>query len=123
MPRGWRQELGTQIAESRRKLGWTQGQLASKVGISRSSISYYEAGAIPVDFEKLISIARALRTRFVVRGYTLAPTDVETTGKPEPLPQQLCLALDKEHNFRATGVSIRPASEGTIVIKAIARSG
>src|SRR3954447_5135504 len=38
------ENLGTRIADLRAKLGWTQQDLADRVGISRVAISHLEAG-------------------------------------------------------------------------------
>jgi transcriptional regulator with XRE-family HTH domain len=116
----WRQELGQQIKSARKQAGLTQKDLARKAGVSPASISYYEGGQIPVDFERLIAIARVLHTAFQVRGYTLLPTSAEPT-KPKSVPAQLCLDLDKDHLFDGGQLTIRPVREGGIVVKAIAR--
>ena len=38
------ENLGRRIAEQRAKLGWTQQELADRVGISRVAVSHLEAG-------------------------------------------------------------------------------
>jgi transcriptional regulator with XRE-family HTH domain len=38
------ENLGRRIAEQRAKLGWTQQELAERVGISRVAVSHLEAG-------------------------------------------------------------------------------
>ncbi|MCU1374383.1 MAG: helix-turn-helix protein [Actinomycetia bacterium] len=38
------ENLGRRIAEARGKLGWTQQELADRVGISRVAVSHLEAG-------------------------------------------------------------------------------
>lgn len=38
------ENLGRRIAEARAKLGWTQQELADRVGISRVAVSHLEAG-------------------------------------------------------------------------------
>jgi transcriptional regulator with XRE-family HTH domain len=96
----------------------TQEDVANQTGIATSSLSYYEAGKIPVDFETLIGIARVLKTHFDVRGFRLAPTN--GVQPPQPVAKQLCLDFDKENVFQATEVSIRPTREGKILIRASA---
>src|SRR5258706_14050149 len=43
---GWHvhENLGTRIADLRAKLGWTQQELADRVGISRVAVSHLESG-------------------------------------------------------------------------------
>ena len=46
--------LADKITEERKKNGWTQEELAQKLGVSRQSVSKWEsAGAIP-DLKKII---------------------------------------------------------------------
>lgn len=114
----WRQDLGSQIKRARVSLGLRQEDIAGQIGIATSSLSYYESGKKPIDFEILIAIAGALKTTFEARGFRLAPTNGATF--PRILPKQLCLEFDKEHVFQATELSIRPTREGTVIIKASA---
>ena len=49
--------LADKIIEERKKNGWTQEELAQKLGVSRQSVSKWEsAGAIP-DLKKIIQFA------------------------------------------------------------------
>ena len=49
--------LADKIIEERKKNGWTQEDLAQKLGVSRQSVSKWEsAGAIP-DLKKIIQLA------------------------------------------------------------------
>lgn len=49
--------LADKIVEERKKNGWTQEDLAQKLGVSRQSVSKWEsAGAIP-DLKKIIQLA------------------------------------------------------------------
>ena len=49
--------LADKIIEERKKNGWTQEELAQKLGVSRQSVSKWEsAGAIP-DLKKIIQLA------------------------------------------------------------------
>jgi transcriptional regulator with XRE-family HTH domain len=114
----WRRDLGEQIKNARIKMGLTQGEVASRAGIAASSLSYYETGKMPVNFETLIAIARTLQAEFDVRGYRLAPTD--GVVRSQPVATQLGLDFDKENVFQPTELSIRPTRAGQIVIRAIA---
>ena len=49
--------LADKIIEERKKNGWTQEELAQKLGVSRQSVSkWVSAGAIP-DLKKIIQLA------------------------------------------------------------------
>ena len=53
--------VGQQIRECRKKRNMTLEDMAGLIGKSRSTISKYEKGEIPVDMETLYMIARTLR--------------------------------------------------------------
>jgi transcriptional regulator with XRE-family HTH domain len=38
------EEIGARIAAARRARGWTQGELATQVGVSRSAVAQWETG-------------------------------------------------------------------------------
>ena len=47
--------------KSRRKAtGWTQAQLAERLGVQRETIARYEAGTRRLDSEKLLALSRLL---------------------------------------------------------------
>ena len=52
--------VGQQIRECRKKRNMTLEDMAGLIGKSRSTISKYEKGEIPVDMETLYMIARTL---------------------------------------------------------------
>lgn len=51
-------ELGQRIAGLRRELGWTQAQLAERLGISQQLIAAYEAGSRKVPASLLPTFAK-----------------------------------------------------------------
>jgi len=53
-------ELGCRLREKRKKLGWTQEQLAAKADIDRSYIGGVERGERNVTFTMLCAICAAL---------------------------------------------------------------
>ena len=56
--------LADKIIDERKKNGWTQEDLAQKLGVSRQSVSKWEsAGAIP-DLKKIIQLAWRVKTRY-----------------------------------------------------------
>jgi transcriptional regulator with XRE-family HTH domain len=54
------QELGQRIADARRSKGWTQGQLAERVGLTQTAVSRIETGARAVASLELAELAEVL---------------------------------------------------------------
>jgi Zn-dependent peptidase ImmA (M78 family)/transcriptional regulator with XRE-family HTH domain len=54
------QELGRRIAEARRALGWTQGQLAERAGLTQTAVSRIETGSRAVGSLELAELAELL---------------------------------------------------------------
>lgn len=50
------------IREARERLGWTQSDLAKKMGTTQQTIQRYEAGAVDVNSSKLVRLAEILGT-------------------------------------------------------------
>ena len=49
--------LAEKITEERKKNGWSQEELASRIGVSRQAVSKWEsAGAVP-DLQKILQLA------------------------------------------------------------------
>ena len=44
----------------RKALGWTQAELAERLGVQRETIARYETGARRLDSEKLLALSRLL---------------------------------------------------------------
>ena len=49
--------LGDKIAELRRQRGWSQGNLAERLGVTRQSVSKWESGASVPDLDKIIGLS------------------------------------------------------------------
>src|SRR5918995_1950779 len=54
------QELGQRIAGARRDRGWTQAELAARVGLTQTAVSRIETGARAVGSLELAELAEAL---------------------------------------------------------------
>jgi transcriptional regulator with XRE-family HTH domain len=54
------QELGRRIAAARRGKGWTQGQLAERIGLTQTAVSRIETGARAVGSLELAELAEVL---------------------------------------------------------------
>lgn len=75
-----KETIGERIAKIRKEKGFTQLELAEKIGITRSHVSKYEIGWIRLYDEMLIRFAIALD---VSLDYLVGLTD-----NPEPLPKK-----------------------------------
>jgi transcriptional regulator with XRE-family HTH domain len=53
-------QIAGQVAERRRKLGLSQGELATRVGTTQSAIARLESGGRPPRIDTLLRIAAAL---------------------------------------------------------------
>lgn len=71
--------VGQQIRECRKKRNMTLEDMAGLIGKSRSTISKYEKGEIPVDMETLYMIARTLEAPIEQFLYTL-PANPSPSG-------------------------------------------
>lgn len=49
--------LGGKITELRRQKGWSQENLAEKLGVTRQSVSKWESGASVPDLDKIIGLS------------------------------------------------------------------
>jgi Zn-dependent peptidase ImmA (M78 family)/transcriptional regulator with XRE-family HTH domain len=55
-----RHELGERVADARRRKGWTQGELAARVGLTQTSVSRIETGVRAVSSLELAELAEVL---------------------------------------------------------------
>ena len=60
-------EIGDLIADGRRRLGWSQGDLAKKIGASRQWISNIERGRTTAEFELVLRALHALEYQVIIR--------------------------------------------------------
>jgi len=60
MKRPTLKEIKRSIRNARKEMGMTQGQMASKLGISQPAYSYYESGDKPIPVKNLRKIAEIL---------------------------------------------------------------
>lgn len=104
-------DLGDQMREARKGKGWTQQELADKVGKNRASIIAYESGDGNPEFQVVAKIAAALEKEFNVLGCTIGPKDVIRRLPPA---EQLCLEFDRDHTFLAN-LTIRPSSKSVLI--------
>lgn len=70
--------MGARIKAKRRALGWTQAELARRIGKEQNSISGFETGAVMPEMETLDALALALGERLDhLRGLTEVAQELE----------------------------------------------
>ena len=90
--------LGETITTLRKKNGWSQEELADKMGISRQSVSKWEMGSAAPDIDKILKLSQlfGVSTDYLLKEETEVPvpgteadmTDVtETVKKPDRMPR------------------------------------
>ncbi len=70
-------EMGARIGALRRERGWSQADLAERLGVTRERLRKWEAGRNAPPLEGLISLSRALGTSY---------EELLTGQKPGPQP-------------------------------------
>jgi transcriptional regulator with XRE-family HTH domain len=91
MPEG----LGHVIAKCRGELGWTQAELAERVGISRVALSHIEAG-ISTPGERTVALLAGV---FKVEPHELVARTDYPTAKAERLPVVAARYTEVEHQL------------------------
>jgi transcriptional regulator with XRE-family HTH domain len=116
--RPWREVLGSQIRDARKKAHLTQEDLGNAVGKSSNMIGRYEAGSDAPSVDVLGTIALKLAMHEVnINGFcfSISPRSDGVSTQAE----QLQLEFDKEHVYAGATIRITPR-KATITITAIA---
>lgn len=71
--------VGGRIARFRKERGWSQSELAEKIGVSQALLSAYELGKARISADLVVQAAQALRV----------PLDVLLGVKSAPAPEPL----------------------------------
>ena len=66
--------LADKIVENRKKYGWSQEELADKLGVSRQSVSKWESAQAVPDMKKIVQMSKV----FGVSTDYLLRDDIET---------------------------------------------
>ena len=74
--------LADKIIENRKKNGWSQEELADRLGVSRQSVSKWEGAQAVPDMKKIVQLAEI----FGVSTDYLLRDDIETVQAMEPAP-------------------------------------
>ena len=92
--------VGERIRQRRLDLGWTQDQLCTKAGLSKSFLSELESGKRSVSATNLLSIARTLS---VSLDFLMTGTASEEPPAEVPIPASLAkFAAEERLSFRQT---------------------
>jgi transcriptional regulator with XRE-family HTH domain len=87
--------LGDRIAKHRTELGWTQAELAERIGISRVALSHLEAG-ISVPGERTVVLLAGV---FKVEPHELVAGTAYPVAKAERLPVVAARYTEVEHRL------------------------
>ena len=74
--------LADKIIENRKKNGWSQEELADRLGVSRQSVSKWEGAQAVPDMKKIVQMSEV----FGVSTDYLLREDIETPAAPEVMP-------------------------------------
>jgi transcriptional regulator with XRE-family HTH domain len=88
-------ELGRRIADLRAKLGWTQQELADRVGVSRVAVSHLEAGMTDPG-ERTVALLAGV---FKVEPHELVAGTGYPAGKAARLPVVVARHTEVEHQL------------------------
>src|SRR5688572_17997103 len=90
------EHLGRRIARLRNDLGWTQQDLADRLGISRVAVSHLEAG-MSVPGERTVTLLAGV---FKLEPHELVADTAYPTAKAERLPVVACRYTEVELQLR-----------------------
>jgi transcriptional regulator with XRE-family HTH domain len=112
------ENLGRRIAELRAKAGWTQQQLADRLGISRVAVSHVESG-VSVPGERTVTLLAGL---FKMEPHELVAGTSYPAAKAERLPVVACRYTEVELQLRLldhdlTWAESAPGSERRAVLE------
>lgn len=75
--------LGPRIAALRRNTGWSQAELAAKLGVSPSTVGMYEQGRREPPVESLVALAElfGVTTDYLLTGKVQSPEEATLAGQ------------------------------------------
>jgi len=95
MPENLAPELGRRIADLRAKRGWTQNDLAARLGVSRTAVSHTEAG-MSIPGERTVALLAGL---FSLEPHELVAGTDYPSAKAERLPVVVARYTEVEHQL------------------------
>ena len=93
--------LADKIIENRKKCGWSQEELADKLGVSRQSVSKWESAQAVPDMKKIVQMSKV----FGVSTDYLLRDDIETASESDVTP------IDSGLEESVRSVSLEEANE------------
>lgn len=92
--------LAEKVASLRKKKGWSQEELAEKLGISRQSVSKWESGASIPDIDKIIMLSRLFQvsTDYLLKDEMENENTAQETDVPEE-PMKRSVSLEEANTF------------------------
>ena len=103
------ESLGDRIAKHRTELGWTQAQLAERVGISRVALSHLEAG-ISIPGERTVALLAGV---FKVEPHELVANTAYPVAKAERLPVVTARYTEVEHRLALLDAQLAVCADGS----------
>ncbi|HWW52149.1 MAG TPA: helix-turn-helix transcriptional regulator [Acidimicrobiales bacterium] len=114
------ESLGRRISKLRNELGWTQQELADRLGVSRAAVSHLEGG-LNVPGERTVTILAGL---FKCEPHELVAGTSYPVAKAERLPVVACRYTEVELQLRLLAVDSEKgrvdAAAWTSTLKALA---
>jgi transcriptional regulator with XRE-family HTH domain len=102
------ESLGDRIAKQRAGLGWTQAELAERVGISRVALSHLEAG-ISTPGERTVALLAGV---FKVEPHELVADSDYPIAKAERLPVVAARYTEVEHQLALLDARLAVCADG-----------
>lgn len=93
--------LSEKIMDLRKKSGWSQEELAEKLGISRQSVSKWETGESMPDLDKIIRMSELwnVSTDYLLK--ESEPSESEPSRENEPSWEEVAGEASEEKHMRA----------------------
>jgi transcriptional regulator with XRE-family HTH domain len=105
------ERLGVRVAKQRAELGWTQAELAERVGISRVALSHIESG-VSVPSERTVTLLAGLFRREPFE--LVAGTDYPI-AKAERLPLVAARYTEVDHQLALLDAQLAVATDPGVV--------
>lgn len=103
-----REEIGQRIKKQRELLGWTQEQLADKIGVQQATMSQYETGKRGLEATELANIAAILGVKAgYFYGEEKPPTLVVDVDAQGNITRTQTFAADDAAEIKATLLEMR----------------
>jgi transcriptional regulator with XRE-family HTH domain len=110
-------EIGEQIRKARLDSGYTQGELADCLDVSRQMVVRYESGKDEPSIAVLARAGVALDVSFEIEGIRVVFESVDPRAKLQLVPHQLRLDFGKVRTYQGAIIEITP-HKGKLFIRA-----